>query len=68
MAARGSPLLELTNQATILYAPRREHSRKPDEFYAMVESLLPGVRRADWFAREARPGWVSIGNDVERFA
>ena len=68
MAARGKPDIDLNNEATILYAARREHSRKPDEFYTMVESLCRGQRRADWFSREPRQGWVTIGNDTERFA
>jgi len=67
MAARGSPPLDLTNQSTVLYAPRREHSRKPEEFYRMVESLCCGPRRYDWFSREQREGWVTGGNDTERF-
>jgi N6-adenosine-specific RNA methylase IME4 len=37
MAVRGSPIVHLTNQTTVLHGPMREHSRKPDEFYALVE-------------------------------
>jgi len=36
---RGRPVVTLTNQSTVLVAPRREHSRKPDEFYRLVEVL-----------------------------
>ena len=68
MAVRGSPIVDLSNQSTVLYAPRREHSRKPDEFYQMVDSLCRGALRAEWFAREPREGWISIGNDPERFS
>lgn len=45
----------------------REHSRKPDEFYALVEACTPGAVRADIFARESRPGWVAWGDEVGRF-
>jgi N6-adenosine-specific RNA methylase IME4 len=45
----------------------REHSRKPDEFYALVEAATPGATRADLFARQTRPGWTSWGNEVGRF-
>ena len=66
MAVRGKPVINLTNQSTVLFAPAREHSRKPDEFYEMVETLCPG-RKLDFFSREPRPGWEQFGNDVERF-
>ncbi|SHI11911.1 MT-A70 family methyltransferase [Bradyrhizobium erythrophlei] len=47
---------------------RREHSRKPDEFYNMIEKKTPGLRRADVFAREKREGWDSWGDEVEKFS
>ena len=40
MAIRGKPVVTLTNQTTALLAPLREHSRKPDEFYALVEESV----------------------------
>lgn len=46
----------------------REHSRKPDEFYRMVEAVAPTAARADLFSRQRRLGWVSWGNEVEKFA
>ncbi|TFF20798.1 DNA methyltransferase [Jiella endophytica] len=45
----------------------REHSRKPDEFYALIEALVPDGRRADIFARQRRPGWTPWGNEIEKF-
>jgi N6-adenosine-specific RNA methylase IME4 len=45
----------------------REHSRKPDEFYGLVNGLCRDPRRYDWFAREPREGWFVGGNDVEKF-
>lgn len=41
----------------------RVHSRKPLEFYALVERLCPGPR-VELFARAARPGWTCLGNEV----
>lgn len=46
----------------------RDHSRKPDEVYGMVEALTPGLRRADIFARQRRPGWDGWGNELGKFA
>jgi N6-adenosine-specific RNA methylase IME4 len=67
LAVRGRPIVTLTNQTTILHAPLREHSRKPDEFYRLVESLCPGTR-LEMFAREPRPGWAAWGAETEKFA
>lgn len=67
MAVRGSPVINLTNQTTILRGPLREHSRKPDEFYGMVDSLCVG-RKLDFFSREPRDGWEQFGNDKAKFA
>src|SRR5262249_17965010 len=39
LAVRGRPVLTLAAQSTVLHATAREHSRKPEEFYALVESL-----------------------------
>ncbi len=66
MAVRGRPVLDLTNQPTVLHAPRREHSRKPDEFYGLVDSLCVG-RKLDIFSREPRLGWAQFGNELDKF-
>lgn len=72
MAVKGNPkkLIKLAGQGTVLYGRRREHSRKPDEFYEMVESLCcySTGRKLDYFSREPREGWESFGNDNKKFA
>lgn len=45
----------------------REHSRKPEEFYNLVAKHTSGLRRADVFARQARPGWDSFGDETTKF-
>lgn len=45
----------------------REHSRKPDEAYALLERVLPAARRLDLFSRQSRPGWSSWGNEAGKF-
>ncbi|MGY2052389.1 MT-A70 family methyltransferase [Methylobacterium sp. JK268] len=53
---------------TVIMAPAREHSRKPDEAYAAAEALATGaMRRADLFSRETRDGWTSWGHEAGRF-
>jgi N6-adenosine-specific RNA methylase IME4 len=52
-------------QVNLLSSMKREHSRKPDEFYDLIESCSPGPY-LELFARHKRPGWVQWGNeDVE---
>ena len=40
------------------------HSRKPEAFQDMVETVSPGPY-LELFARRARPGWTVWGNEVE---
>lgn len=47
-------------------APRREHSRKPDEQYARIETLFNGPY-IELFARQERDGWSSWGNQTDKF-
>ena len=60
MCIKGKPIVNLTNQTTVIYGPLREHSRKPDEFYQLVESLCYG-QKLEMFAREKRDNWTSYG-------
>jgi len=52
---------------TAFYAPRQEHSRKPDFMYEMIEkvSYPPYI---ELFARGKRRGWDVWGNEAESVA
>ncbi len=50
-------------QVNFLATQKREHSRKPDEFYNIVESCSPGPY-LELFARHRREGWENWGNEV----
>lgn len=64
---KGSPVFKDNHSVRdIIREPRREHSRKPEEFYRIVDSLCAG-RKLDFFSREERTGWVSYGNDTKKF-
>lgn len=52
---------------TIFDGVAREHSRKPEEFYALCDRVMPHARRADVFSRENREGWHSFGNEAGKF-
>jgi len=66
VAFKGKPDFRYTHQSTVLEGPAREHSRKPEQFYAMVEAMFPG-RKLDMFSRENRPGWDQWGAEVGKF-
>jgi N6-adenosine-specific RNA methylase IME4 len=67
IAKRGDdipPPKESDRPPSILHAPRREHSRKPDEIYSLIEQMYPELARIELFARGTRPGWAAWGNQV----
>ena len=50
-------------QVNYIASRKREHSRKPDEQYCLIESCSPGPY-LELFARNSRKGWASWGNQV----
>ncbi|MBK6868195.1 MAG: S-adenosylmethionine-binding protein [Burkholderiales bacterium] len=50
-------------QVNILSTRKREHSRKPDEQYTLIEDCSPGPF-LELFARGERPGWAIWGNQA----
>jgi N6-adenosine-specific RNA methylase IME4 len=63
MTVRGKPVVEIKSHSTLLLAPRRAHSEKPDEFYSLVESLCPAPRYAYLWSRMAREKWDGHGDE-----
>ena len=49
---------------SVIISPRREHSRKPDEAYALIERMYPKLPKIELFARDAREGWAAWGNQA----
>lgn len=62
---RGQPPRSSAFVRDIIITQRREHSRKPDEFWQSVEHWLGDSypARLEMFAREGRPGWDAWGNE-----
>lgn len=49
----------------VLFAPRRQHSQKPDEAAERLERLFGAVRRLELFGRGVpRPGWDIWGDEA----
>ncbi|MEL6269279.1 MAG: MT-A70 family methyltransferase [Chloroflexota bacterium] len=53
-------------QVNIIKTRKREHSRKPDELYDVIEDCSPGPY-LELFARGQRPGWQQWGNEAEDY-
>jgi N6-adenosine-specific RNA methylase IME4 len=51
-------------QVNLFSTRKREHSRKPDEQYAIMEACSPGPF-LELFARGTRAGWTSWGRQAE---
>lgn len=66
LAVRGKPVFLHGSHTTVIEAVRREHSRKPDEFYTLVEETCPGSK-VEIFARQKRVGWQAFGDQAEIF-
>jgi N6-adenosine-specific RNA methylase IME4 len=64
---RGRPKRLDRGVRSLIRAPRREHSRKPDEQYERIERLVAGPY-LEMFARQARPGWQAWGNQTDFFS
>ncbi len=52
-------------QVNIITTRKREHSRKPDELYDIIESCSPGPY-LELFARQKRPGWMQWGDETDK--
>ena len=66
VATRGRyKVKNLSTRSTFDAIASREHSRKPIEFYELVESLCEGPY-VEMFSRHNRHGWVMLGNQVPK--
>lgn len=67
LGKRGHPITPVpgTQPRSVLRVPRGEHSAKPDEAYQIIERMYPGLPKIELFARSARGGFDSWGNQAE---
>ena len=54
-------------QENIIVTRKREHSRKPDEQYKLIEACSPGPY-IELFARGTREGWCGWGNQADDYS
>lgn len=53
-------------QVNVIMSRKREHSRKPDELYSIIEECSPGPY-LELFARDSRKNWVAWGNESDNY-
>lgn len=54
------------SQVNVIKSRKREHSRKPDEQYGLIESCS-SAPFLEMFARGSREGWFAWGNQAEEY-
>src|SRR5690625_1438123 len=61
---RGEFLAPRERRSTVFFAPRTEHSDKPDASFELIEAISPGGY-LEILSRRQRPGWVVWGDEAE---
>ena len=66
VATKGEPRTPLPESrvASIISAPRTNHSEKPEVVYELIEKMYPNKNYLEMFARKERKGWKSWGNEL----
>lgn len=66
LGVRGKPKRLARDVRQLIVSPRREHSRKPEEFYSSAERLVAGPY-LELFSRTDRPNWTTWGAERGKF-
>ncbi|WP_433683353.1 MT-A70 family methyltransferase [Nocardia sp. CA-119907] len=64
LGTRGHVSVNFRGQPTWMFAVQQEHSRKPEEFYSVIERISDGPY-LELFARRPWPGWDAWGNEID---
>ena len=64
LGTKGRAPILFNAQPNWVFAPRQEHSHKPEEQYAIVERCSPGAY-LELFARRRQPGWDVWGDEID---
>jgi len=59
-----SPPPEKRRFSSVIREKRREHSRKPEKVYEIIEAMFPQNTKLELFARNKREGWEAWGNEI----
>ena len=66
LGVKGKPIIQGSSERDIITESRREHSRKPEAFYSMVERMCIG-NKLDYFSRQTRKNWEHYGAEQNKF-
>lgn len=66
LGIKGKPIIQGNSERDIITEARREHSRKPEAFYEMVERMCIG-NKLDYFSRQTRNNWEHYGAEQGQF-
>lgn len=66
LARRGRSIRRSAAVHEVVFGPRREHSRKPDEIHERIERYAPGPY-FELFARQSRRRWTTWGDQATLF-
>lgn len=66
-ATKGKAHAAFHAQPNIIYAPRQDHSHKPEELFPIIERMSGhlGPNRLEGFARRKVAGWDVWGNEID---
>lgn len=53
--------------STVMYERARQHSRKPNIAYHLLDTLYPNTTKLDVFSREKRTGWEQYGDQPDYY-
>ena len=67
LGKRGRSVRKAADVHEVILAPRREHSRKPDEVYRRIVKYAGECSRVDLFARESHDGFIPWGDETTKF-
>ena len=66
LATRGSMLPRGEKPASIICADVRDHSRKPEAVYEIINQMYPDARKCELFGRKTHKGWEVWGDQINR--
>ena len=66
LGRRGDPVRRSAKVRELIISQRREHSRKPEEFFDRVQDFSDGPY-LELFSRQRREGWKTWGDQRDRF-
>jgi N6-adenosine-specific RNA methylase IME4 len=66
VGAKGKGKIPATadRQDSVILGERKEHSKKPEQVYTIIETAYPNCSYLELFARNPRLGWESWGDEL----